>query len=160
MNIARILVVYLKRAGGQSQYSALIASQAAARSDVFIELDRWIADNLRSDLSVEALASRVNMSPRNFARVYAAQRGQTPARVVEAIRVDTARRLLEESKDRIDVLALRCGFHSAEHMRATFVRRLGISPLEHRLRFTRATLRSENGRQHGRYPAIGADPRG
>jgi transcriptional regulator GlxA family with amidase domain len=145
MNIARVLVVYLKRAGGQSQYSALLSAQASAPSDMFSELDRWIAEHLKGDLSVDALARRVNMSPRNFARVYAAQRGRTPAKAVEAIRTDAARRYLEDSTDRIEVIALRCGFHSEEHMRATFVRNLGIPPVEYRMRFTRerAAPRSE-----------------
>jgi transcriptional regulator GlxA family with amidase domain len=92
MNVARILVVYLKRAGGQSQYSALLAAQAESDSESFSELELWIVEHLNSDLSVDALAARVHMSPRNFARVYAAKRGRTPAKAVEAIRVDAARR--------------------------------------------------------------------
>jgi transcriptional regulator GlxA family with amidase domain len=80
MNVARILVVYLKRAGGQSQYSALLAAQAESDSESFSELERWIVEHLKSDLSVNALANRVHMSPRNFARVYAAKRGRTPPR--------------------------------------------------------------------------------
>ena len=135
MNVARILVVYLKRAGGQSQYSALLAAQAADESDGFSELECWIAENLKTSLSVEVLADRVGMSPRNFARAYAVQRGRTPAKAVEAIRVDAARRLLEDSKERIEAIALRCGFHSEEHLRGTFVRNLGIPPVEYRKRF-------------------------
>jgi transcriptional regulator GlxA family with amidase domain len=135
MNVARILVVYLKRAGGQSQYSALLAAQAAGETDSFGELECWIAENLKKNLSVEVLAGRVGMSPRNFARVYTVQRGRTPAKAVEAIRVDAARRLLEDSKERIEAIALRCGFHSEEHLRGTFVRNLGIPPVEYRKRF-------------------------
>lgn len=137
MKVARILVVYLKRAGGQSQYSALLSAQAEAPSDTFSELERWIAENLIEDLSVEALAGRVNMSPRNFARVYKSQRGRTPAKMVEAIRTDAARGLLEESRERVETIALRCGFHSEEHMRATFIRNLGVPPIDYRMRFTR-----------------------
>src|ERR1700730_9650742 len=84
MHVARILVVYLKRAGGQSQYSALLAAQAESESGAFGELERWISEHLNSNLKVEALAERVRMSPRNFARVYAATRGRTPAKAVEA----------------------------------------------------------------------------
>jgi transcriptional regulator GlxA family with amidase domain len=71
IEVARILVVYLKRAGGQSQYSALFAAQAHSDSDAFSKLEIWIAENLKGDVRVEALAEKVHMSPRNFARVYA-----------------------------------------------------------------------------------------
>src|SRR6478735_6279523 len=80
MNVARILVVYLKRAGGQSQYSALLAAQVESESETFDSLDRWIAGHLNDDLRVGALAEQVHMSPRNFARAYAKQRGRTPAK--------------------------------------------------------------------------------
>jgi transcriptional regulator GlxA family with amidase domain len=90
-------VVYLKRAGGQSQYSALLDAQAPSDSAAFNELEQWIAEHLRSDLRVKALADHVHMSPRNFARVYVQTRGRTPAKAVEAIRLDTARRRLEET---------------------------------------------------------------
>jgi transcriptional regulator GlxA family with amidase domain len=86
----------------QSQYSALLAAQAESDSESFSELERWIVEHLKNDLSVNALANRVHMSPRNFARVYAAKRGRTPAKTVKAIRVDAARRRLEETDDRIE----------------------------------------------------------
>ena len=94
-----------KRAGGQSQYSALLAAQAESDfKQRFSELEHWIVEHLKSDLSVNALANRVHMSPRNFARVYASEkRGRTPAKSVEAIRVDAARRRLEETDDRIQI---------------------------------------------------------
>jgi transcriptional regulator GlxA family with amidase domain len=133
--VARVLVVYLKRAGGQSQYSALLASQARSGRDPFGELEQWIAENLTEDLSAEALAARVHMSPRNFARVYSQKRKTTPAKAVEAIRIDAARRLLEESDQRIGLIADVCGFKSEEHLRSTFVRNLGIPPREYRKRF-------------------------
>jgi transcriptional regulator GlxA family with amidase domain len=136
MNVARILVVYLKRAGGQSQYSALLAAQADSDSESFSELERWIVEHLKSDLSVNALANRVHMSPRNFARVYAAKRGRTPAKAVEAIRVDAARRRLEETDDRIESIAERCGFSSEEQMRCAFLRILRIPPRDYRKRFS------------------------
>src|SRR6202158_1204950 len=136
MNVARILVVYLKRAGGQSQYSALLAAQAESDSESFSELERWIVEHLKSDRSVNALANRVHMSPRNFARVYAAKRGRTPAKTVEAIRVDAARRRLEETDDRIKSIAEGCGFTSEEQMRCAFLRILRIPPRDYRRRFS------------------------
>jgi transcriptional regulator GlxA family with amidase domain len=136
LDVARVLVVYLKRAGGQSQYSALLAGQFESASDDFTDLERWIAENLTAPLSVEALAERVAMSPRNFARVYTAKRNRTPAKAVEAIRVDAARRLLEESDERLATIAERCGFRNEEQMRGAFVRNIGITPREYRKRFT------------------------
>jgi transcriptional regulator GlxA family with amidase domain len=135
MNVARILVVYLKRAGGQSQYSALLASQAESESDAFIALDQWIADNLTADLKVEALAERAHMSPRNFARAYAAKRGRTPAKAVEAIRVDAARRKLEETDDRLETIAYGCGFGTEDQMRSAFLRTVKVPPRDYRKRF-------------------------
>jgi transcriptional regulator GlxA family with amidase domain len=136
LDVARVLVVYLKRSGGQSQYSALLAAQVEAESDDFTDLERWIAENLTANLSVEALAERVYMSPRNFARVYAAKRNRTPAKAVEAIRVDAARRLLEDSDEKLGSIAKRCGFRNEEQMRGAFVRTIGVAPREYRKRFT------------------------
>jgi transcriptional regulator GlxA family with amidase domain len=133
--VARVLVVYLKRAGGQSQYSALLAAQAESESETFADLERWVAENLRADLTIESLAERVHMSPRNFARVYSQKRGQTPAKAVEAIRLDAARRRLEETDDRIEAIAEDCGYSGEEQMRAAFVRVLNIPPREYRKRF-------------------------
>ena len=135
IDVARMLVVYLKRAGGQSQYSALLAAQAQSDSDSFSELEQWIVENLKSDLRVETLAERVNMSPRNFARLYAKTRGRTPAKAVEAIRIDAARRQLEETADRIATIAQACGFGHEEQMRTAFIRVLGVPPREYRKHF-------------------------
>jgi transcriptional regulator GlxA family with amidase domain len=135
IHVARMLVVYLKRAGGQSQYSALLAGQADSESDRFAELERWIAEHLTADLRVESLAERASMSPRNFARVYAEKRGRTPAKAVEAIRLDAARRRLEETDDRIETIAYDCGYGGEEQMRAAFVRVLKTPPREYRKRF-------------------------
>jgi transcriptional regulator GlxA family with amidase domain len=135
IEVARMLVVYLKRAGGQSQYSALLAAQAQSDSDRFSDLEQWIAENLKSDLRVEALADRVHMSPRNFARLYAKTRGRTPAKAVEAIRIDAAPRQLEETADRISTIAEACGFADEEQMRTAFIRVLGVPPREYRKHF-------------------------
>ena len=139
LRVARNLVVYLKRAGGQSQYSVLLDAQDHSESDGFAELEKWIMEHLNGDLSVRALAQRVHMSPRNFARVYAQTRGRTPAKAVEAIRVDVARRRLEETRDRIETVAENSGFRGEEQMRSTFVRTLGIPPRDYRKRFASTT---------------------
>ena len=132
MNVARMLVVYLKRTGGQSQYSALLAAQVQSESETFDSLERWIAEHLNGDLRVGALAEQVHMSPRNFARAYAEKRGRTPAKAVEAIRVEAARRRLEETEDRIESVAEASGFSNEEQMRCSFIRILGIPPREYR----------------------------
>ena len=135
LRVARNLVVYLKRAGGQSQYSALLNAQAHTESDRFAELEQWIVENLNTDLGVAKLARLVHMSPRNFARVYVQTRGRTPAKAVEAIRIDVARRRPEETTERIESIAEQSGFTGEERMRAAFIRSLGIPPREYRKRF-------------------------
>jgi transcriptional regulator GlxA family with amidase domain len=92
-------------------------------------------ENLNTDLGVAKLARLVHMSPRNFARVYAQTRGRTPAKAVEAIRIDAARRRLEETMDRIETIAAHSGFTGEEQMRTAFIRSLGIPPREYRKRF-------------------------
>src|SRR4029453_18471835 len=138
MHVARVLVVYMRRMGGQSQYSALLAAQVESTTDDFTELERWIAEHVAEDLRVERLAERAGMSPRNFARRYAEVRKRTPARAVESIRVDAARRALEETSDRIDAIARRCGFSNEEQLRGAFARHVGIPPRAYRDRFTAA----------------------
>jgi transcriptional regulator GlxA family with amidase domain len=145
ISVARMLVVYLKRAGGQSQYSALLAAQAESESDRFSELERWIAENLEADLSIESLAERAHMSPRNFARVYAQKRGRTPAKAVEAIRLDAARRRLEETDERIEAIAEQCGYSGEEQMRVAFLRVLKIPPREYRKRLATSTRPAATG---------------
>jgi transcriptional regulator GlxA family with amidase domain len=135
MHVARVLVVYLRRMGGQSQYSAILAAQTESANDAFAQLELWIAENLTADLRVERLAERAGMSPRNFARRYRETRKRSPARAVESIRVDAARRALEETDDRIEDIARRCGFASEEHLRGAFARHVGIPPRVYRDRF-------------------------
>jgi len=132
-------VLFLRRPGGQSQFSAQLAAQAADREPLR-ELQGWIADHLREDLAVAALARRAAMSPRNFARVFAAEVGVTPARFVERARVEAARRRLEESARGIEEVAAECGFGSAESMRRAFARTLRVPPSAYRNRFRSATL--------------------
>jgi transcriptional regulator GlxA family with amidase domain len=139
MTAAREMVVFLKRPGGQSQFSQLLQSQTNA-SEPFDELHRWIVDNIGdAGLTVEGLAARVGMSPRNFARVYRQRTGSTPAKAVEAFRLDAARRLLEDSSYNIDQVARECGFGSDERMRVAFLRNLSVTPRDYRRRFARAS---------------------
>ncbi|NOS76848.1 MAG: GlxA family transcriptional regulator [Nitrospira sp.] len=136
MEVARELVVYLKRPGGQSQFSELLRSQAQDRA-AFDELHLWMTDNLsRKDLSVESLAEKAGMSPRNFSRIYKQKTGRSPAKAVEVFRVEAARRLLEDSSRNIDQIARKCGFGDEERMRVTFQRHLGVAPRDYRKRFS------------------------
>jgi transcriptional regulator GlxA family with amidase domain len=133
--VARGLVLFLKRPGGQSQFSAQLSSQLASRQPLQ-ELQAWIVENVHADLSVDALAARVGMSPRNFARVFTREVGATPALFVEIARVEAARRRLEEDGGRgIEAVAAECGFGSAETMRRAFLRRVRVSPSDYRTRF-------------------------
>jgi transcriptional regulator GlxA family with amidase domain len=135
--VARQLVVFLKRPGGQAQFSSHLSTQLAER-DVLAEVQGWIADHLDDDLSVARLAERASMSPRHFARVFRAETGVTPARFVEHARIEQARRRLEESGAGIEEIAHGCGFGTPETMRRAFLRSLWVGPAEYRQRF-RAT---------------------
>jgi transcriptional regulator GlxA family with amidase domain len=132
--VAQQLVLFLKRSGGQSQFSAALASQPAEREPLR-ELQAWLSDHLDADLSVPALADRACMSPRNFARAFKHEVGMTPAAYVEALRVERARVLLETTQAQVDDVASRCGFGTVETMRRSFRRRLGVSPGHYRDRF-------------------------
>jgi transcriptional regulator GlxA family with amidase domain len=137
LSVARQLVVFLKRPGGQAQFSSHLSTQLADR-DVLAEVQGWIADHLDDDLSVARLAARAAMSPRHFARVFRAETGVTPARFVEHARVEQARRRREESAVGIEEIAHDCGFGTPETMRRAFLRSLWVGPAEYRQRF-RAT---------------------
>ena len=132
--VARRLVLFLQRPGGQSQFSAQLSGQLSERAPLR-ELQAFVLENPQADLSVESLAERAAMSPRNFARVFAREVGTTPARWVERARIEAARRHLEESDTSIDEVALRCGFGTAETMRRAFVRNLRVKPTDYRGRF-------------------------
>ncbi|MBU9665572.1 GlxA family transcriptional regulator [Burkholderia multivorans] len=135
LDVARELVVFLTRPGGQAQFSAMLSMQRT--DDRFGELHAWIAEHLGADLSVPALAERARMSERSFVRHYRASTGRTPARAVEQIRVEAAQRLLGETGWPVKRIAARCGFGSEETLRRSFVRVLGVSPQEYRERFVR-----------------------
>ncbi len=134
VEIARWLVLFLQRPGGQAQFSSHLRTQLAERRPLR-ELQSWIADNLDADLRVEALAERAAMSPRNFARFFRRETGMTPAAYVEVLRVERARQLLEESGDPVDLVSARCGFGTPETMRRAFSRRVGVAPAAYRARF-------------------------
>jgi transcriptional regulator GlxA family with amidase domain len=132
--VARHLVVFLKRPGGQAQFSAALALQAA--DDRFGTLHNWINSHLGDDLSLSVLADQAGMSERSFSRHYAEAIGQTPARTIERLRVEAARRLLSESRTPVKRIAQRCGFGSEETMRRSFLRVLAVTPQDYRSRFT------------------------
>jgi transcriptional regulator GlxA family with amidase domain len=132
---ARELVVFLKRPGGQSQFSAQLAVQLAAQEPLR-DLQAYILDHPDADLTVETLAGRVAMSPRHFARVFLRDIGTTPAKFVLSARVETARRLLEESSESLEAICSRSGLGTTESMRRSFVRIVGIPPGQYRERFT------------------------
>jgi transcriptional regulator GlxA family with amidase domain len=131
--VARYLVVFLKRPGGQAQFSAALALQAA--EDKFGELHAWIGEHLADDLSLSVLADQAGMSERSFSRHYAAATGQTPARAIERLRLEAARRLLSETRVPVKRISQRCGFGSEETMRRSFLRLLAVTPQDYRDRF-------------------------
>lgn len=132
--VARHLVVFLKRPGGQSQFSAALSLQSA--EDQFGLLHDWINKHLHDDITVSGMADRVGMSERSFARHYAAGTGQTPARAVERLRVEAARRLLSETRLPVKRISQRCGFGSEETMRRSFLRQIAVTPQDYRARFS------------------------
>jgi transcriptional regulator GlxA family with amidase domain len=139
--LARWLVVFIRRAGGQPQVSAQLAAQAAQRPELR-DLLTWISEHLDHDLSLPVLARRSAMSVRNFARVFREETGTTPARYVETIRIEAARRYLEGSDKSVEEVAAAAGFASAEALRRAFAKHLGTSPSEYRARVAAAKAKS------------------
>ncbi|MFN4087590.1 MAG: GlxA family transcriptional regulator [Alphaproteobacteria bacterium] len=131
--VARRLVLFLKRPGGQAQFSAQLAAQGAASAPI-ARVQSRILDNPGGDLRVERLAEFAGMSVRTFARAFARETGTTPARFVERARVDAARRAIEDGAAGLDPVARRCGFGSADTMRRVFAKVLGVGPREYRQR--------------------------
>jgi len=132
--VAQDLVMYLRRPGGQSQFSRYLAAQARSEGPIR-DVQAWALENLSADLGVEKLADRAAMSPRNFSRVFAQQTGTTPARFVEEIRLEAARGRLEQGEESLDEVAAACGLGSALNLRRLFERQLGVAPSEYRERF-------------------------
>ncbi len=131
--VARYLVVFLKRPGGQAQFSAALSLQSA--EDQFGALHDWIGAHLSDDISLPRLARQAGMSERSFSRHYLEATGLTPARAVERLRVEQARRLLSESRLPVKRISQRCGFGSEETMRRSFLRVLAATPQDYRIRF-------------------------
>jgi len=134
LKTARALVLFVRRPGGQSQFSAQLTA-GPARREPLRDVQAHIAEHPAADLSVPALAARAYMSERNFARAFRAETGMTPAAYVEAARVERARRELETTDLPVQAVAARCGFGTVETMRRAFGRRLGVNPAAYRDRF-------------------------
>lgn len=132
--VARHLVVFMQRPGGQAQFSAQLAAQAPSSTSL-ASLQAYIAEHPGADLSVPALARRAAMSPRTFARRFRAELGVSPGQYVQRVRVESARRRLEQAKDSVAEIAERCGFGSEETMRRSFLRALRVAPSSYRARF-------------------------
>jgi transcriptional regulator GlxA family with amidase domain len=136
--IARYLVLFVQRSGGQSQFSAQLAAQRPER-DTLVQLASWIADHLGDDLSVPVLAARTSMSVRNFSRRFAQEFGSTPAAYVEAARVEAGRRLLETTRRGLTDIARDCGFGTVETMHRSFQRTIRVTPGQYRQHFSPRT---------------------
>jgi len=134
LEVARDLVLYLRRPGGQSQFSAALSMQITDRKPLR-ELESWVLDNLHRSLSVPELAEHVAMSPRNFARTFAREMSVTPAKFVERLRIEAARRRLEESQNNLEKIADECGFGGVNSMRSIFQRTLHVTPGQYRQHF-------------------------
>ena len=133
--VARAMVMYLRRPGDQSQYSAPLRLQAAETPSVRA-LMAWATEHPASDLSVPALARRVGKSPRHLTRVFRKELGVAPAEAVEQLRLEAARRALQQSSAGLEEVAARCGFGSAEVLRRVFLRALHVTPSAYRARFS------------------------
>jgi len=144
--IAGLMVVFLRRPGGQNQFSIFLQAEAPNRPDIR-ELQAWILANPKEDHAVERLAARLNMSPRNFARQFLTESGMTPAKFVEHARVEAARCKLEQSNLLLDAIAAEMGFGSTERMQRSFQRLLNVSPQDYRARF-QSTVRLEGRTRH------------
>ncbi|MFD4872029.1 GlxA family transcriptional regulator [Streptomyces sp. NPDC058420] len=134
LTIARHLVVFLRRPGNQAQFSAQLAAQTAHREPLR-EVQQWITEHPGDDLSVETLAARARLSPRHFARAFQSETGMPPGRYVDRVRLEHARRLLEDTADGIEEISRASGYGTPESMRRAFLRALGTPPAEYRRRF-------------------------
>ena len=134
--VARELVLFLRRPGDQKQFSTVLSAQTGP-SARFGELLAWMAENLHRPLSVQALAAQACLSPRQFARVFHTETGQTPARLLEHLRVEAARQRLEAGRTGLQAVVAACGFGTEETMRRAFLRQVGASPGDYRDRFRR-----------------------
>ncbi len=143
LQVARNLVLYLRRPGGQSQFSAALSLQLTDRKPLR-DLETWVLDNLNKPLTIPVLAQRVAMSPRNFARVFTMEMKTTPAKFVERLRVEAARRRLEESQNSMETIATECGFGNVNSMRNVFQRTIRIPPGQYRCHFRHVKHQRKN----------------
>jgi len=134
VRVAKRLVVYIQREGGQSQYSPYIGA-GKEENPIIGKVHRYVTEHITDALSIEQLAGAVSVSRRTFSRLFAKYAKVTPSAFVEQVRVDTARKLLEDSDAPLKTVAFQCGFHSATQMRTTFTRRLNVTPKQYRQRF-------------------------
>jgi len=134
LSVARELVLFLRRPGDQKQFSAVLSAQTGT-SERFGDLLAWMSENLHRELSVEALADRACLSPRQFARVFHEEIGVTPARMLERLRVEAARQHLENGRTGLAAVVAACGFGTEETMRRAFLRHVGAPPGDYRDRF-------------------------
>jgi len=134
LKVARFLVLFLKRSGGQTQFSSVLQAQFSSVPAIQ-QVQTWCHENLDGDLRIVALAKRAAMSERSFVRAFHEDTGRTPAEFVLSTRLQGARRLLEETELAPKVVAQRCGLGSAAAMRRVFMRELGVSPMEYREKF-------------------------
>jgi transcriptional regulator GlxA family with amidase domain len=134
LNVAKRLVVFTQRSGGQSQFSPFLTPHAEPTSIVAM-VQHYVLANLTGDLAVADLANAANMNARNFSRVFAREAKITPAEFVERARVDAARVMLESTRAPLKTVAYQCGFRDAQHMRSVFNCRLGVTPQQFRLNF-------------------------
>ena len=132
--VARFLVVFLKRPGGQTQFSVQLAAQIASRPPIQ-RVQAWIRDNLGGNLSLDALAKHAGMSKRNLSRVFREDTGMSPVDFVDAMRLEAARRLLEDSNLPLKRVATLAGFKGTDPLRSRFIRRLGVAPQAYRSQF-------------------------
>ncbi|KAF3998687.1 GlxA family transcriptional regulator [Glaciimonas immobilis] len=135
LEVARDLVIYLKRPGGQSQFSVHLSSQMTTHPTIR-ELQSWIMLHLGEDLSIPKLAARVAMSERNFARVFQRETAESPAEFIESARFEVARRMLEENESALKQIVLKTGFRTEEKMRRVFQKKIGVTPKVYRERFS------------------------
>ncbi|WP_029902242.1 GlxA family transcriptional regulator [Prevotella sp. 10(H)] len=134
LEVARQMVLYLKRPGSQSQYSSVLTHQAVDYRPIQ-DIESWIMEHLTDDLNVERLAEQASMSPRNFARVFTRETGITPARYIDKLRIETACRYLVETQLSLKEISDACGLGSPDNMRRVFLKYLQISPADYRRNF-------------------------
>ncbi len=132
--VARDLVLYLRRPGGQAQFSRFLAAQADPETPIG-RVQAWALEHLEENLDIDRLASEAAMSARNFCRVFAKETGSTPAKFVEDLRLESARNRLEMGHESLDEVAFACGLGTALNLRRVFEKRLGVTPSDYRLRF-------------------------